>query len=636
MKELKSDVDAIAYLCSKNERIVANCNTSELKKYKKDLKDTILNGEKKFVCLKEEPYFKWTHEDFFTVNSIECGLGKSYTAEMAVINRHTSYHSKGTLVFVKSKDDGKKIAKRINNAFKEDIAFALNSDTVNRDLDIEQKLQKYPIIIATHSQYQNLAKNESLRKKFMKDRTLLIIDEFIPLCEKISLSVENINTLQALFSDKYSLELFNEITSELKSYLLRIDEKRHFFNAKTDIKEIKKKCNKLKLFIKENFEDEFLKRNGSSKKKLCHDIDNILHFYNGTCLVQGYVLYTVDRTIEYWKLANNIILDASAPLNPCYALNSQLFHVPDYASVLDYCNWEVIFVCENSTSSGKDRCSNFDEIVEKIADNLGKKNTLIVDNMEKGSKKYFGYNSSYFAILRSNNHYENMKNVIIACTHYLPDIDVVLQYLYYSEKTYYDIEECEDKFNEDIANWNGRYNGYIYELENSNFENYRKMLVANEIYQAVKRVNRDMTQETTAVIITKDRKIFEMVTSMLPKCKIKYDSKYNEEQYRFKYKKNNRDSTSKEVKKETYADKIIELFRKIKAGNIPNAIIFKDKNGNIVPNKFKKSAIGTYIGIDYTKSSGRTILSNKVLKNVNVLQFMEANNITSKGQYFIF
>ena len=67
--------------------------------------------------------------------------------------------------------------------------------------------------------------------------------------------------------------------------LSTVDNKRHFFNTETDKKVIKKKINKLKKLVSENLEDDFLKRLGSNKKSLIQGIEDIFHFFNGTCLV---------------------------------------------------------------------------------------------------------------------------------------------------------------------------------------------------------------------------------------------------------------------------------------------------------------------------------------------------------------
>lgn len=573
--------------------------------------------------------------DKFTVEPMECGTGKTFTTEKGIIARHSMIDGHGTFYFTRQKAEGQRIAKKINEVFRENISFAINEDTIIDNRDLEKKLQIYPIIIATHRQYEILAQNKSLRKKFTENRDLLILDEWISLCSKKSICLNNIIVMEQALGNKYLLEIFEEIVSEIKNYMTVTDSRRHFFNAVTNIETIKSKCRELNRMIKNNLEDKDLQKFQLNKKQLCQEISDIAHFYNGTAIIWNNVLHTVDRTIEYWKLSNNIILDASAFLNGAYDLNPKLFEIADYESVLDYKNWNVTHVYANSSMSGKDKYIDYYGSVKRLADILGRDKTLIVDDRDSAEKRYKGYHSSYFANLRSNNDYKDFKNVIIAKTPYIPDHDIVLEYLYFSGKTFCDENDSKDTWWAEPTTWNGR-NGSMnaYELENQDFEKYRKKQIASDIYQAIKRVNRNMSQDTEVVIITKDIQVFNMVVEMLPNCNIDNTQKYDK---LFKYKriKNTKDIPDNEQPK-TYVEKVINLFKKIKNGNIPKEIIKYDKKGNIIKGIYQKSAIGKYIGIDYSKPSGKTIMKNKVIDNITVKEFMEYENITVNNQNFIF
>lgn len=636
MKQIQNDFEGLEFVISQPKYDIANCDMKALTQYKQKLREKIVNGQNEIEICEDSPFFLSKNRNVFRVFSLECGTGKSFTALMSIILKYTNTFQKGMIYVTKLIKDGNNIAQEINSAFQEDVAFALNSETVNGNIDMEQKIKKYPIIIITHEQYKILAKNKTLRKKFVANRELLLIDEWLSLCEKKEITRSDIVLLESQLQDKYLIDLFHEITLEIEKCLIKETKGRKFFNAESNVNEIRKKCNKLKGMINENLDDNSLASFGNTKKELCRQIDNIVHFYNETCLLWEHKLYTIDRTLKYWTLNNNIILDASASLNGAYRLRKNLFVLEDYKSVLDYSKWEIININENSSQNGQKNYTNYFEIVKKIADNLGKDETLIVDKKENANKQYFGYHSSYYANLRSNNNYKDMKNVIIAYTPYLPDIDTVLEYMYFSQNDYCNEEDSETYWWCEITEWTGRKNGGIYELSNKDFEFYRKEQVANEIYQAIKRVNRDMTRNTKVVFITKDTQVFDMVTAMLPNCKITYYSEYNTEKYSFTYKKMPKqigETTGVEQRK-TYVEKAILLFNKILCGEIPTELILKDKTDNIVHNKYKKSAVGQYIGIDYSKSSGRSILANKVLKNTDFLRFMECNNITEKGQYF--
>lgn len=516
MRRIDDVFNAIEYLENQKEYNVKNCDLAQLRTYRKNFIQDIINGQNKFNIVDNK--FIYFNKDRFKIEPRECGLGKTHDVVLALIDKYTNPNQKGAIYVAKTKRSGQEIVAEINNAFKQNIAFAINEDTVEGRKDIKAKLKIYPIIAITQRFYELLAKDKSMIKEFQRERDLLIIDEWFSLADIKTFSLANIREIESKLGNITLIELFREIVQELEKMLSTVDNKRHFFNTETDKKVIKKKINKLKKLVSENLEDDFLKRLGSNKKSLIQGIEDIFHFFNGTCLVENYILYTVDRTLEYWKLSNNFILDASAKLNGAYELNHQLFQINNYESVLDYRNWNVIRIEANSTASGKNKYGNYYNIVTRIADDLGKNETLIVDNMKCAKGNYKSYIATYFANLRSNNDYKSMKNVIIACTPYIPDKEVVLEYLYYSNKTYYEKKDINPFSNESSNyDWNGRRCGQIYELDNKDFERYRKQLATSEIYQALKRVNRDMSQKTTVVIITKDNIIFDMLIKMLPR-----------------------------------------------------------------------------------------------------------------------
>lgn len=516
MKRINNVFNAIEYLDNQKEYKVENCNLSQLKTYRRDFIQDIINGQNKFNI--KDNKFIYFNKDRFKIEPRECGLGKTHDVQNALIDKYTNFNQKGSIYVAKTKRSGKEMVEQINNAFEQEIAFAINQDTVIDRRDVKLKLKIYPVIAITQKFYQNIAKDKSLIKAFQDGRDLLILDEWFSLSEVKTFSLSNIKDIENKLANLSLITLFKEIVQELEEILFTVDNKRHFFNAKTDKKVIKKKINRLKKLVFENLNDDFLERLGSNKKSLIQEIDDIFHFFNGTCLIENYILYTVDRTVKYWKLDNNFILDASAKLNGAYELNHKLFQINNYESVINYKNWNVIRIEANSTISGKNKYGNYYDIVSKIADDLGKDETLIVDNMECAKGNYKGYIATYFANLRSNNDYKTMKNIIIACTPYLPDREVVLEYLYYSNKVYYERKNI-NLFSEESSNydWNGRRRGQIYELDNEEFEKYRKQLAASEMYQAIKRVNRDMSQKTTVVIITKDDVILDMLIKMLPR-----------------------------------------------------------------------------------------------------------------------
>lgn len=634
MKRVENIFEGIEFLQSQEDFEVSNCNMSELKAYSRNFRKDIVEGQKNFRILGKD-----INNERFKIEPRECGLGKTHDVLTALIDKYTHLEAKGSIYVAKTKRSGNELVEQINRIFEEDIAFAINEDTIKDRRNMLNKLKIYPIIAITQSLYKIIASNKKMINKFQEGRDLLILDEWFSLADIKSISLDDIKAMEYKLADINIIAKFKEIVEELETYLSTVDNKRHFFNVKTQGKTIRRKINKLKILITENISDDFLERYGTNTKQLIHQIEDIYHFFNGTCLVENYVLYTVNRELEYWKLSNNFILDASAKLNGAYSLNPRLFCINKYNSVLDYKNWNLIRINENSTISGKDNYSNYYDVVRKIANDLGVNDTLIVDNMESANKNYLGLKATYFANLRSNNDYKNMKNVIIACTPYLPDREVVLEYLYHSNKTFN--EENVDIF--DNVSWYGGKHGLIYELNNDDFEEYRKQLVESEIYQAIKRVNRDMSQDTTVVFITRDDSVFYSIEEMLPNCNVIQNSKYNScdsNEFLFKRKAKKRpfESETSNVSEvnESYANKAINLFKEIINGKVPKELKTQNKDGTIIEGKLKKSAIGQYIGIDYSKKNASSIFCNKVLNKIEVIDFMRLHHIEAKGQYLFF
>ena len=175
MKRIKNDFEGLEYVFSQPTHNIANCDMKALSEYKQKLREKIVNGQNEIEICEDSPYFLSKNRNIFCVSPLECGTGKSFTAEMAIIWKYANAWQKGMLYVTKLIKDGKKIAQEINSAFQEDVAFALNSETINGDIDMQQKLAKYPIVIITQEQYKILARNKALRKKFTDNRELLIL-----------------------------------------------------------------------------------------------------------------------------------------------------------------------------------------------------------------------------------------------------------------------------------------------------------------------------------------------------------------------------------------------------------------------------------------------------------------------------
>ena len=181
MRRIDDVFNAIEYLENQKEYNVKNCDLAQLRTYRKNFIQDIINGQNKFNIVDNK--FIYFNKDRFKIEPRECGLGKTHDVLLALIDKYTNPNQKGAIYVAKTKRSGQEIVAEINNAFKQNIAFAINEDTVEGRKDIKAKLKIYPIIAITQRFYELLAKDKSMIKEFQRERDLLIIDEWFSLAD---------------------------------------------------------------------------------------------------------------------------------------------------------------------------------------------------------------------------------------------------------------------------------------------------------------------------------------------------------------------------------------------------------------------------------------------------------------------
>jgi superfamily II DNA or RNA helicase len=215
--------------------VIHNCNIEKLKNQKIYLKNEIINGN---------------NNGYFKVIDLECGTGKSLTAEEAFVEMALNTDKKALFILERT-DDCDKSAKKLNKLAEKEIAISVHSkNTTSKEFNetISKELIKYPVVIITHEKYKELSINEKIQNIFIEGRDILVIDEFLNMAKgnELSISKEFIDGFETLLGNRILRDLFAEIVAELEDYLYLDREKNTFFNAKTNIKIIEKKINRLK------------------------------------------------------------------------------------------------------------------------------------------------------------------------------------------------------------------------------------------------------------------------------------------------------------------------------------------------------------------------------------------------------
>ena len=597
---------------------IENCNFELLNEQKEQLTYEITQGES---------------SGFFNVFDIEAGCRKTRTAESALIEAYYKYGRKSILVR-RNDEDCRESMRIINKAAKSDIAFAYNNEDVTlSDLkNVNKNLNTIPIVIITHQKYRVLMKDTNKRKLFSMDRKNLIVDEFVSAIEVISVSETDIETFRILFkSDPIISQAFEKSMKWIVDFFMTWNKEnlcRRFVNI--DDEHPSKNFNELIKLIKANVTNEILTEwkygifectnpaeinidllsSLKTVKMLCDRLMEYKQLFTEMCVYNDKKLYTTDPRNNYWFLDNNIMLDASGELQSAYALNHDEFSLQHCEKVLNHSNWKIINIPVNTTSAGKERIINFYDVVNEEIKKyskdilvIGKKNEMDMIDVPEDNKGYFGN-------VTGSNKWYDIKNVAIIQTHNLSDVDYILKYLHYGKK------KIEEKIN--LSGYRSGRTGYSsYSFKDERLEEIRVRWIASEIYQAIKRVNRNMQYNTDVLIFINNEKVIELLKSQMKNCQyevIKYDDD------KFSFIRNKQDDYIDRLQKSSYATKFIDFLAEVQNGLHQEFV--DDKN------RLSKVKVRNYLGIN---SSGN--FSNKVLKKTEVIKYCQVRNIDLSGQY---
>lgn len=565
-----------------------NCNILQLNNQKEVLKTAVLD---------------YMNENFVVFNN-ECGTGKSVTTLKILLG----LKDKKCLFVTLRNGDSINYCKQLNLKNGKDYAIAINTVTTDKQTfnRIKKTLNKYKVIFISHEKYKVLSTDKKQREFFSKGRHTLVIDEFIDMVKgsDISLNVKYIAEFETNLQERAYRNLYSQCVSEIEEYLKSDKKLQTFFNTKQNVKTIMKRINKLKTVIKQDKDTKF----NISKAQIINKIDELKHFYTQTCVVDGNTIYCTNREIGYWKLDNNIILDASGKLNPYDGLG---FNILEQTKVLDHKLWTFNIIKTNTSKSAKERAINFyEEINSKVDDD-----TLVVGNVN--DEQYIvAENKNHFGNLTGSNQYRDLKNCVVCHNPNMPFRQYVLEYLYY-----YNVKM--DNRNSWSGSNQGKGDSKVFRFNEKKFEEYRQKRNVNEIYQAIKRVNRQMEHKSIITIYNNDMEQMERLLNMF-----EGDYTVNVFENTIEFEKSNMEKYNEERKNNSHASKFITLCGDImKLKHIDMQQQKKNRKGEFetIQGKYKKSAISEYLKVD-KKNLG------KLFNDKDVIDYTSRHNIIIVGQ----
>lgn len=470
-----------------------------------------------------------TGENVFKVINLEAGLGKSYYTDLIIKDYlHNNWQDKRKFLVVKRfNDESITSAKRIESGFLGNQAVAITSETWKKWRKMIDELIKIPVIIISHKRYIDLCLKDNERSIFTKERHTLIIDEKInfPIYTYSDRFQSEIRGMISIVNR----ELFDEICLQLQEIIEKYKDSTACIKVNP---EISKK--KLKQFKNMMHVEISQKVSQHEKRLMCDFLDTILLCYDSKVIkiYNGQKISTLNRNHKHWGLRNNIILDASAKIDGIYLTDTEKYDFRKQTPFIDHSKSEFIHIDLKSSKHYIKQNENkyLDQMIELINERQieGEKTLIVIhkqfaetlylkmihkygDKVWKDKQKEYDseYNNQPFAItwfgnLVGKNDFADFNNIWVLGTPNIPLSNYLVHYMQYADKSL------------------GKNGLKIYEGKfiNEKFKRVQEGYVAAEIYQTLKRIQRNPEPKGKFYIVTKDKEMIDTVLSQLKNAKL--------------------------------------------------------------------------------------------------------------------
>ncbi|WFD11319.1 hypothetical protein [Tepidibacter hydrothermalis] len=521
-------------------------------------------------------------EDKFKLFNNEASSGKSRNVKQILgeIGKKQIYK----VVYVQkfSKEDRlEETAKMINNVAERDVAFAYYEKTKSK----KKSAKKSKILCITHRMYLQICKGKY--KDLIKDRDILIIDEYPDILETIKINLRDVEKLWGEYMEYDPNDELSHIANFLKRKLYEFKER--------------SKREKNKVFIEHFNNDKYLyildnimQITKSDKKEILEKFKNLL---KNECFYYNNSFNTINNEVDFVLLKNNIILDANAEFDYRYKLLDK-FKLYNQEKVFNYFNTDMyIYEISTTKKSLEIYIDYYDKIVcEYIDHNCDNELTLFIADKEtkeigdlkkklvEAGVKEENFEIDYFGNIIGSNKYREFKNIFILKTPNFNYESYVLMDLFYNKQ----------KIN---------YEKEIVVFQDFDIENIRKSVIAGEIYQAIKRINRNNELDSKIFLFCNEKDVIEIINRQFKGINI-ITQELNVKKLKNK----------QEIEKKTKADKLIDLLNKCLDSKI---------------HKISKKELREQININKTYFT-------RLISNNEVENFMRLNNIEKTNNEIVF
>lgn len=579
------------------------------------------------------------HNDYFEVIGWEPGTGKTLTAYDGIVR--AAAQGRDVLLVRYNDDDTEKAAAAINARAGREIAEAFNNrlyPTVYGRQSFIKHAREHPVVVITHQRYKLLSVNRVQREQLTAGRTVLVIDEFPNMIDKIYVNLEQIEALKQLFSRVTTVSRsFEAYIAPLENQLMLLQGTKELQCIHPTTGPTEQHLPKLTRLIQSNFQTKVLRHwcrylsecegfaqswgDDISVSKVCELVECLYQFYHQVSIWNGSSLVTADRRNQFWRIDGvNLILDASCDFQPAYRVDPTLFRRQEMRFVLDHSQWAIEYIQVRTTLSGQDKIEDFYQRIQERVETYGP-DTIVVgakrdmDRLDRvdPARKIYHYN------LIGSNQWMEMQNIVICQTPTLSDVEFLLQYLYYNEPVPAELPSLDTKSEM------GEDHSYFRYFVDQRLEEFRVLHLTNHIYQAIKRVNRDMSRSTTVALIMEERKVVQLLAKYLKGCSVRTIPADE-----WEFSKTPKQLYDERRRENSQATRFKQFAVEVMAGG-HKELQYRPYRKKVVEGRYKKKTIQEYLEI-----SDKNNFRRQVLEQDDVVRFCEARQITITRNYIDF
>lgn len=434
-------------------------------------------------------------EPTIQVYPIEASVGKTSTVIEALQNKQMQVK---TLLVTKLIDEQARIQRELDDAGVTAVVY----NSINTLID-EQEIANAQVLIITHEKYKRLCSNATLMGIFTKGRSLLIIDEYIDVLSYYQVGINLINDANKILErlpNELPWQLYVDIVAPIKTMM----DKR--FTQNVGIQwidepllnpDIDTKVDSLVEQVKRSHipDKEFLHTVFKNKEELKQHINSLRYCFNtNKVLLDKYYIYSANLNIKHLQGFNKtILLDASASFVELY--KSKMFNVHQFDRVVDHSNTELIHAVYGTSQYAKSyKPSYIDEVEKYLESNIYQHDRAVIFGSKeevfklKEKVKCYGIGTDVvtFAGSRGKNDWGTYNKAFIIHTPSLKQSDYIFQYLYYFP------EEARLLIGDNHAiSFRMGTGGHHTFVNNKRLHGLRSTDIASNMYQAVKRVDRN-------------------------------------------------------------------------------------------------------------------------------------------------